>query len=278
MEQSQPRPIASHSDPVSPAVAETATPSTPTFSLASFSAGSLSAIVTLSYSVSYGALIFSGPVLQPYVPVGLRAALMAAWIVALVVALGSSFKFAIAGPDSNATAILAVMSGAIVETVGSAKPVEAAATVLVMLTVSAVLTGALVALLGLIGGGRLIRFLPYSVLGGFLAGTGYLVVSGAFKVLTGQALVWNQLRALHPVHPLAWSVTALVAISLLVLPKYVKHYLLMPTVIVGGAILTGASATGAPAAGLGPGALPKKSLNFAAASGTQGCFRSSAGL
>src|SRR5262245_9571491 len=57
--------------------------------------GSLSALVTLSYSLSYGALVFSGPELQPHVPAGLQAALMAAWIVALIVAFGSSFHFAI---------------------------------------------------------------------------------------------------------------------------------------------------------------------------------------
>jgi SulP family sulfate permease len=204
-------------------------------------AGSLSAIVTLSYSVSYGALIFSGPALQPFVPVGLRAALMAAWIVALVVALGSSFKFAIAGPDSNATAILAVMAAEIATSMlplseNKLRP-DIAASVVVMLTLSAVLTGLCVSALGLMGGGRLIRFLPYSVLGGFLAGTGYLVVTGAFKVLTGQQLIWTQLWALPPVHPLAWSVTLLVAVALLVFPKFVKHYLLMPAVIIVGVIV-----------------------------------------
>jgi len=208
-------------------------------SFSSLAAGSLSAIVTLSYSISYGALIFSGPELQSFVPSGLHAALMAAWIVALVVALGSSFKFAIAGPDSNATAILAVMSASVATSLAqaNAKPIEIAATVLVMLTLSAVLTGAFVLVLGLIGGGRMIRFLPYSVLGGFLAGTGYLIVTGAFKVLTGHALVWSQLTALPPVHPLAWSITGLVAIALLIFPRIFKHYLLMPSVLIGGAII-----------------------------------------
>jgi SulP family sulfate permease len=73
-------------------------------------AGSISALVTLSYSVSYAVLIFSGPTLEPFLARGFRAALVAAALVALVVAVKSSFPFAIAGPDSNASAILAVMA------------------------------------------------------------------------------------------------------------------------------------------------------------------------
>ena len=73
-------------------------------------AGSVSALVTLSYSVSYAVLIFSGPTLEPFLARGFRAALVAAALVALVVAMKSSFPFAIAGPDSNASAILAVMA------------------------------------------------------------------------------------------------------------------------------------------------------------------------
>ena len=202
-------------------------------------AGTLSAIVTLSYSVSYGALIFSGPDLKPFVPVGLHSALMAAWVVALVVAIGSSFNFAIAGPDSNATAILAVMSAAIVAALTklNASPLEIGATVLLMLPLTAILTGAFVSVLGLVGGGRLIRFMPYSVLGGFLAGTGYLVFDGAVKVLTGQSLAWKTIAHPPHLHPVGWLVAFCVALALLVLPRIYKHFLIMPCVIVGGILL-----------------------------------------
>jgi len=198
-------------------------------------AGALSALVTLSYSVSYGALIFSGPDLKPFLPMGLHAAL----VIALVVAIGSSFKFAIAGPDSNATAILAVMSGAVTASLIAvgASPREIGATVLLLLPLSAVLTGALVTVLGFSGGGRLIRFLPYSVLGGFLAGTGYLVFDGAVKVLSGQTFSWKLLTHPPHLHPVGWLTAFCVAAALLVLPRIYKHYLIMPGVIVGGIAL-----------------------------------------
>jgi SulP family sulfate permease len=202
-------------------------------------AGALSALVTVSYSVSYGALIFSGDKLKLFVPLGLHAALVSACVIALVVAIGSSFKFAIAGPDSNATAILAVMSAAVTSAMvaANASEREIGATVLMLLPLTAILTGMLVSVLGLVGGGRLMRFFPYSVLGGFLAGTGYLVFDGAIKVLTGRSFSWQLLAHPPSMHAAGWLVAFCVAFALLVLPRYYKHYLIMPAVIIGGIAL-----------------------------------------
>jgi sulfate permease, SulP family len=202
-------------------------------------AGTLSALVTLSYSISYGVLIYSGTALQPHLAMGIHAALMAAWIVALIVALRSSFPFSIAGPDSNATAILAVMSANIAALLGarnaSAEQVGATVTVMIWMTSGAV--GAIVFLIGALKRGRLIRFLPYPVVGGFLAGTGLLVVGGGFKVVTGESMKLETLRLISSVTPLALVVAGGVALALLILPRLYKHFLIMPVVIVVGMVV-----------------------------------------
>src|SRR5713226_8067708 len=77
--------------------------------LADVSAGSLCAFVGVTYAVSYAALIFSGPELAPYLALGVQSALLASALLALVVAIGSSYAIAIAGVDSNLVAVLAVM-------------------------------------------------------------------------------------------------------------------------------------------------------------------------
>jgi SulP family sulfate permease len=199
-------------------------------------AGSVSALVTLSYSISYAALIFSGPVLEPFVPAGLHVALIAAAVVALLVALLSSVPFAIGGPDSNATAILAVMAASLSSALGAGGLTEAhvAAAVVWMLMVSALGTGLIVLALGALRWGRVVRLLPYPVSGGFLAGSGFLVLAGAFKVLSGQSLAWASVGAVAAVPPLAWSTALPVAAALLVLPRLVRHYLVVPGIIVAG--------------------------------------------
>lgn len=202
-------------------------------------AGSVSALVTLSYSVSYAALVFSGPTLEPFLPAGLQVALLAAALVAFVVALCSSVPFAIGGPDSNATAVLAIMAASLTGLLAARgfAGQQVAGTVLLMLAASAVLTGLLVFLLGVLRWGRLVRLLPYPVAGGFLAGSGFLVLSGAFKVLTGQSLSWNGLAALPSVPGLAWVTALAVAAALLVVPRFYRHFLMLPGVIVAGILL-----------------------------------------
>ena len=222
-------------------------------------AGSVSALVTLSYSVSYAVLIFSGPTLEPFLARGFRAALVAAALVALVVAMKSSFPFAIAGPDSNASAILAVMAAGLTHALTAARvPGEQVANaVVLMLGLSAIAAGIIVSLLGLLRWGQLVRLIPYPVCGGFLAGSGFLLLAGACKVLTGQSLGWSTLSALAGQPPLAWGTALAVAITLLVLTRTVRHFLLLPGVFVGAMVffylglwLTGITVDSARAQGL----------------------------
>jgi SulP family sulfate permease len=210
-----------------------------TLAIPDLAAGSVSTLVTLSYSISYAAMIFSGGALDPFLPAGLHVALTAAAVVALVVALVSSVPFAIGGPDSNATAILAIMGATLAAALGAAglAPGQVATAVIWMLAISAVGTGLIVLALGALRWGRLVRLLPYPVAGGFLAGSGFLVLAGAFKVLTGQALEWSGLGAISAVPPLAWATTLPVAVALLVLPRLVRHYLVVPGIIVAGIAL-----------------------------------------
>jgi len=222
-------------------------------------AGSVSALVTLSYSVSYAVLVFSGPTLEPFLAKGFRAALVAAALIALVVALKSSFPFAIAGPDSNSSAILAVMAAGLTHNLTEAhvSGERVANAVVLMLALTAMGSGLIVSLLGVLRRGQLVRLIPYPVCGGFLAGSGFLLLAGAFKVLTGQSLGWSALHVLGGQPILAWGTAFAVALVLLVLTRVIRHFLLLPGVFVGaitlfylGLWLTGITMDAARAQGL----------------------------
>ena len=101
-----------------------------------------------------------------------------------------------------------------------------------MLILTAVLSGLIVWLLGLLRWGRLVRLIPYPVCGGFLAGSGFLLLAGAFKVLTGQSLGWSTVHLLAEEPVLAWGTAFAVAITLLVLTRVVRHFLVLPGVFV----------------------------------------------
>jgi len=68
--------------------------------------GVVAPVVIIATSLSYSALIFSGP-LAPYLPIGIGSGLTGAGLGAIVFALTSGLRFAVAAPDSKAIAVLA---------------------------------------------------------------------------------------------------------------------------------------------------------------------------
>ncbi|SAL78119.1 sulfate transporter [Caballeronia peredens] len=148
-------------------------------------AGLLTALIALSYAAGYGAMIFSAG-LSPWIAAGMPTALLSCVIVALVVSLASSQPFMIAGPDSNGTALLAGLASALALSVHAAGGGDDAvlATVLMLIAVSSLTTGALLFALAYWKRGNAIQYIPFPVIGGFLAGTGLLLLEGALRVLT----------------------------------------------------------------------------------------------
>src|SRR3954453_3914124 len=76
--------------------------------------GTVASVLTITFGLSYAVLIFSGP-LAPLLPYGIAATFISAAIGAAVVALGSTFPFAVAGPESSTAAVTAILSGVVVE-------------------------------------------------------------------------------------------------------------------------------------------------------------------
>lgn len=136
------------------------------------SAAFVATLLTITYALSYGALIFSGPVegLRPY---GFVLVLTATAILPLIVSLASSLPFTLAGTDANISAVLAVVVATIVVDLGAdAAPSVVLATVLTALSLSACLTGIFLVVLGSARAGQAVRFIPYPVTAGFLGATG----------------------------------------------------------------------------------------------------------
>lgn len=202
-------------------------------------AGLLAAIVAFAYAGSFGQLIFDGT-LAPHVGQGILAALVTSIVTMLVLSFRSSFTYSVGGPDSNPSAVLAVTLASLAQEVAASSGAgagELLPTILMYTFASAIGCGLIVRMLGERGSGRYVRYIPHPVIGGFLAGTGYLLVAGAFKSLTGARLEFDTLAFVTRVPPLAGVTALLVALLLLVLTRRVRHYLVIPGVIVGAAVV-----------------------------------------
>ena len=79
--------------------------------------GLVSFLVTLSFGLSFAAMIFTGD-LASKLPQGISMALMCAGVTIIVIALYSPFYFAIAGPDSRPTAVQSTLAVSLVAAVG----------------------------------------------------------------------------------------------------------------------------------------------------------------
>ncbi len=157
-------------------------------------AGVLLVLVMFAYSISFSALIFSGR-LSEYVGLGVVAALVSAAIATVTLSCLGSFRHALAGPDTPVVAILSALAiGIAASTDPTASSAQVFSNVVAGLIACSGLTGLI--LIG-IGGLRLsqwVRFVPYTVLAGFLAASGWFLIAGAAAMLTGQ-----------PVRPWRWK-------------------------------------------------------------------------
>jgi SulP family sulfate permease len=183
-------------------------------------AGLLTALIALSYAAGYGAMIFSAG-LSAWLPTGMSTALLSCVIVALVITLASSQPFMIAGPDSNGTALLTGLAAAVAVAVHAAGGDDGAvlSTVLMLIAVSSLTTGAMLFVLAYWKRGNPIQYIPFPVIGGFLAGTALLLLEGALRVLTDMPLGAALPRVLMQLPLLATVPALVVGVGLLVLTR-----------------------------------------------------------
>src|SRR5258708_7731074 len=169
------------------------------------SAGVVVAIFNILASASFAALIFAGP-LEPYVSSGIYMALLTALVVGAVVALASSCVGAIGIPQDRVAPILALLAASICADMPAATPEQKCLSVLSAIVLVTIITGLFLYGLGRLKLGNLIRYIPYPVIGGFLAGSGWLLVVGAIRVMTGHQVSFHSLEALSQPEALAkWA-------------------------------------------------------------------------
>jgi sulfate permease, SulP family len=229
-------------------------------------AGLIASSLSLAYCFSYGALIFTGP-LQPFLGQGVAAALITAVTTGCLIAWTSGFRLAIAGPDSNTAAPLATMMAALSPALSTASPGDAQALVFAALAAATALTGTFLMFLGWQRLGKLARYLPYPVVAGFLASTGWLLVTSAVRMSTDVPPTLTSLPAFAAPRPgLLLGLAVGWAALLWLLTAKIKNYLTLPALLVAGTLTTHA---GLVLWGASEAAVHDSGLMFRAVSGGQ---------
>jgi SulP family sulfate permease len=188
--------------------------------------GLLSAIT----AISFAALVFPGALLE-YRLFGIGFLLMGNLVLGATVAVLSSYSGSIAVNQDGPSAILAlVVAGILSSMAASATPAQQFFTIMFMVLATTLTTSLVFIILGYFKLGGLARFLPFPVMGGFLAGTGWLLVIGAFGVMTDSPV---NLDLMQPSQLVRWLPGLIFAVSLLLVLTRYNHYLVLPGMFFG---------------------------------------------
>jgi SulP family sulfate permease len=206
--------------------------------LPGFTSGLVVGVIEVIIAISFAALIFAGD-LSSFVPAGIGLALVGTFLSSIFVALLTSLPGTVSGIQDAPAAILAVMSASILVSMPeNATAQDTFITVLAVIALTTILCGLFFLGIGYFNLGGLVRFLPYSVVGGFLAGTGWLLVTGSITMMTGIAPTISDLSSLlQPEMLQLWLPGLVVAVIMMVILNRYNHYLLLPGSVIGAIVL-----------------------------------------
>lgn len=209
----------------------------PTKLLSALMVGALVGVTELIFALSMGSLIFSGE-LALYLPYGIGIALITVIVMLIGTSLTSLVPGVIGSIQDSPSVLLAVIVASLSADLVTARGAEKLLTILFTISITTLLTGGLLLLLGCFKLGRLVHYIPYPVIGGFLAGTGWLLVQGSFGVMTGIPLAFANLEKLIQPDPLiVWLPGVLFAFVLFFGLRRIHHWLALPGILVGSIFL-----------------------------------------
>lgn len=150
------------------------------------SVGIIAGIDGIGFAIAVAALLFTGE-LEPGLGLAAAAALLCSALMASFMAWRSQFVINIAHVQDVAVAIFAATLAATAVAM-SAPPESKVATAFAILAVATLATGTALWLTGFLRLGRIARYFPQTVLAGFLAGSGWLLIAGGVAMVTGSSI------------------------------------------------------------------------------------------
>lgn len=186
--------------------------------------------MAVALTISFAALIYAGP-LSAFLGQGIALTLLGGAVMALV----GSFAYSIRGVICNPQDITAVLIGSAASGfAGSAALAGDAlfATVLALVVTSSLFTGLVVFFAGVLRLGALIRYIPYPVIAGFLASTGYLLLMGGLGIVAQESVsIFNLAEVLGTLSLARWLPWILGGLALAIAAQRMPGDLLVPSAL-----------------------------------------------
>ena len=204
-------------------------------------AGAVASLAPLTNAFTYAALIFSGP-WAPLLSQGIATLLVSSAAIAIVVGLTSGFRVAVAGPNSLTSALLAAILLHLAPEFAGQPPGVAAASAFAVMGIATLLTG--LALLGLraLRLGDVVRLTPAPVIVGVLGASGWVMMEGTTRMVTGLPLsLWSLSGFAGSQAGLRFAGLLAFAGVLSLTTRWVRHPLTVPLTLIGAVAATDAA-------------------------------------
>jgi len=202
--------------------------------LPGLSAGLVIGLLSIFTNISFAAILFSGD-LAEFVARGIGLMLLGAVFFALVGLGFGTFSANVMEPQDGPVAVLSVISVSIVSSLTpDTSPEEKFLTVVAVIIITSLTTGIFFYLLGQFNLGNIVRYIPFPVMGGFLAGAGWLLTVGSIGVMVD---VPFGLELLQPAVLVRWVPGLIFAISFLFVMNRYSQFWVMPVFMVASTLL-----------------------------------------
>ena len=195
-------------------------------------AGIITGIVEISHIFAFATPIYSSGLIH-YLPQGMGIILLGAIVCMVIFSFYGSYNGILSGPQAVPAALIGIMAAAVVTAHAAIGVAEHSFyTVITLMVCSTLLTGIAMMTLGLSRLGKIIRFIPFPVIGGLLASAGWILVGFSVTIMTNIPLDLFNLESLLTSESFPkWLSALVVAVVLLWGQKHFKSPLAFPLLL-----------------------------------------------
>ncbi len=191
-----------------------------------FWGGVAAMLVALPASVAFGVTIYSA-ISPQYAAFGALAGILGATALGLIAPTFGGTDRLISSPCAPAAAVLSAFAIQLVAQ--GVQPIP----IVLMMTVLGILTGLIQILIGFLGIGKLIKYIPYPVVSGYLSGVGLIIIGSQLPKFAGAPPGTSWFEALLSPHIWDWRglfIGSMTVAAMLLAPKITKA---VPGTIIG---------------------------------------------
>ena len=199
---------------------------------AGLSTGLIVAVLMVVFGPALAATVFAGP-LTGFVAQGTGMMLFGGLALSLITALAGTYKGTVSVPNFAPAAALFTIGGAVAASMSGAGGEAVFTTMVVIVALSTLTTALCFLLIGRFRLASMFRFLPYPLIGGFLAGLGGVLSVSSVSIACGITPSWETIPKLLERDMIwRWGSGVAYALVLLSVIKFRPHYLVLPASVV----------------------------------------------